>query len=143
MSLQDSLFVRFVFPRQKLDADFFAGYSDQLASAVCQTSRGQKQEEFLKVQSFDRVFDAQPCACLRDVEHAAIAAPRSVDSHDENVDAAFEIHAFVFSHPEGHAVFLRCLKSTKLTLLKRSFALVSSIRQNPSVAIGVTKTAVS
>src|SRR5271157_5749733 len=100
ISLRGSLLVRFVFPRQKLDADFFAGYPDQLASAICKTGRGQQQEEFLEIQSFDGVLDDQPRAGLRHVDHLATAAPGAVDPHDKYVDAALEIDAFVFSHPE-------------------------------------------
>jgi hypothetical protein len=59
MSFQGSLLARFfLVPRQKLDADLIAGHSNQLASAIREAGRRQKQEEFLEIQSFDGVFDA-------------------------------------------------------------------------------------
>ena len=59
----------------------------------------------------------------------ATAAPRSVDSHDENVDAALEIDAFVLSHSEAHVLFIRCLKSMKLD----PCAPASALRQNLNI----------
>jgi hypothetical protein len=118
MSFQGSLLARFfLVPCQKLDADLITGHSNQLASAIREAGRRQKQEEFLEIQSFDGVFDAQPRPGLRDVYHPATAAPRPVDSHDENVDAALEIDAFVLPHPEGHEVLLRCLNRRNRRLL--------------------------
>src|ERR1700732_3032419 len=123
-SPRGALLVRFGFPPQELDTDFFTGYSDQLASAICETGRRQKQEEFLQVQSFDRVLDLQPRAGLRHVNHPATAAPGAVDSHHENIDTTLKIDAFILSHPEGHATILRRLQAMKL--IKRCSALARS-----------------
>ena len=43
--------------RQKLDANLVAVNAHQLAAAIRETRRRQKQKKFLEVQPFERVFD--------------------------------------------------------------------------------------
>jgi len=100
-SLSGELSFQRTFPtlvlRQKLDADLIAGHPHHSTAAKRETRRRQQQKEFLDIQSFEGSFDAQSRARLRYVDHDAVTAPASINSHDVNADAAVKIDALAFS----------------------------------------------
>jgi hypothetical protein len=87
---------------EELDADLIAGYADHPTAPKCEACGRQKQEEFLEVQSLEGTFDAQSRAGLRHIDHDAVATPGSINPHDVNMDAAFEIDTLAFSLSISH-----------------------------------------
>src|SRR5215475_4798984 len=86
---------------EELDADFIAGYADELAASIGQAGGRQQQKEFSQVQSLDGLHDKARTS-LRDIDHETVAAPRAIDGHHEDFDAVLKTDSFAFSAYLGH-----------------------------------------
>src|SRR5258708_1947052 len=79
---------------EELDVNFGAVDANQFASAIGEAGRRQQQKELLEIESFDGAVDGQYGIVVRNGVEQAVAAPRSINTHDTDAISATEGHPF-------------------------------------------------